>query len=106
MINSGKPSAVPATVTFQGAIADALGHIGQINLLRGLAVKREDLAGMLFARHLRRFYVLRDNDAAGLKALERLRERADGILQLEPAIRAGLAAGPRTSRREFLVKCS
>jgi hypothetical protein len=34
---SGKPSAVPATVTFQGAIADALGHIGQINLLRGLA---------------------------------------------------------------------
>jgi hypothetical protein len=41
----GKPSAVPATVTFQGAIADALGHIGQINLLRGLAgspVRPED----------------------------------------------------------------
>jgi hypothetical protein len=34
---SGAPLAMPATHLFQGAIADALTHIGQINILRGIA---------------------------------------------------------------------
>jgi len=37
------------------------------------------LAALELPPALRRLYVARDNDAAGLKAVERLRERADGI---------------------------
>jgi hypothetical protein len=37
---SGQPLGYPAEQIFQGAIADALTHVGQINMLRRLAGSR------------------------------------------------------------------